>query len=126
MISHLLKSLGFPSDWVSSDSTGIIQRTMGKMAGLFYVADARTAVDEKGRKIIAAQDFVAKYNIKTVFGIGGGYVKDATFIALIIFAREQLDEDRAQCFLPLATVIKAATTHPLLRGRIFNTAKNKS
>ena len=119
MISHLLKSLGFPSDWISSDSTGIIQSTMGKMAGIFYVPDARTAVDEKGRKIIAAQDFVAKYNVKTVFGIGGGYIKNVTFIALIVFTREPLDEDRAQCFLPLATVIKAATTGLLLRKKIF-------
>ena len=93
------------------------------MAGIFYVPDAGTAVDEKGRKIIAAQDFVAKYNIKTVFGIGGGYIKDVTFIALIVFARERLDEDRAQCFLPLATVIKAATTSLLLRKKIFNSTK---
>jgi hypothetical protein len=122
MISHLLKSLGFSSDWVSSDSTGITQSTMGKMAGIFYVPDARTAVDEKGRKIIAAQDFVAKYNVRTVFGVGGGYVQEATFVVLIVFAREQIDEERARCFLPLATIIKAATTGLLLRGRIFNTA----
>jgi hypothetical protein len=122
MISHLLKSLGFPSKWVSDDCTGIIQSTMGKMAGIFYVPDAMAAVDEKGRKIIAAQDFVTKYNVRTVFGIGGGYVQEAAFIVLIVFAREQIDEDRARCFLPLATVIKAATTKLLLRKRIFNTA----
>jgi len=122
MVSHLLKSLGFSSDWISSDSTGIIQSTMGKMAGIFYVPDARTAVDEKGRKIIAAQDFVAKHNIRTVFGVGGGYVQEATFIVLIVFAREQIDEERARCFLPLATMIKASTTGLLMRGRIFNTA----
>jgi hypothetical protein len=122
MVSHLLKSLGFSSDWISGNGTGIIQSTMGKMAGIFYVPEARTAVDEKGRKIIAAQDFVAKYNIRTVFGIGGGYIQEATFIVLIVFAREQIDEERARCFLPLATMIKATTTGLLLRGRIFNTA----
>jgi hypothetical protein len=122
MVSHLLKSLGFPSGWVTGDGTGIIQNIMGKMAGIFYVPDARTAVDEKGRKVIAAQDFVAKYNIRTVFGIGGGYAQEAAFVVLIVFAREQLDEERTRCFLPLATVIKAATTGLLSRGRIFNTA----
>ncbi len=122
MMSRLLKSLGLSLDWLSGNGTGITQSTMGKMAGLFYVPEARTAVDEKGRKIIAAQNFVAKYNIRTVFGIGGGYIKEATFIVLIVFTREQIDEERARCFLPLATVIKAATTGLLLRGKIFNTA----
>jgi hypothetical protein len=122
MMSRLLKSLGFPLDWLSGNGTGITQSTMGKMAGLFYVAEARTAVDEKKRQIIAAQDFVAKYKIRTVFGVGGGYIKEATFIVLIVFAREQIEEERARCFLPLATVIKAATTGLLLRGKIFNTA----
>ena len=70
----------------------------------------------------AAQDFVDKYNIRTVFGIGGGYVQEAAFIVLIVFAREQIDEERAHCFLPLATAIKAATTGLLLRNKIFNTA----
>jgi hypothetical protein len=124
MMSRLLKSLGFSLDWLCGNGTGITQSTMGKMAGFFYVPEARTAVDEKGRKIIAAQDFVAKYNVRTVFGIGGGYIKEATFIVLIVFAREHIDEDRARCFLPLSTVIKATTTGLVLRGRIFNTAAN--
>lgn len=122
MMSRLLKSLGLSLDWLSGNGTGIIQDTIGKTAGIFYVPDARTAVDEKGRKIIAAQDFVAKYNVRAVFGTGGGYIHDATFIVLIVFTREQIDEERAQCFLHLATVIKAATTRLLLHGRIFNTA----
>jgi hypothetical protein len=122
MISHLLKSLGFSSEWILSNGTGIFESTMGKMAGIFYVPEASTAVDEKNRKIIGAQDFVSKYNIRTVFGVGGGYVKEAAFIVLIVFAREQIDEERAQCFLPLATVVKAATTKLLLQGKIFNTA----
>jgi hypothetical protein len=122
MMSRLLKSLGLSLDWLSGNGTGITQSTMGKMAGIFYVADARTAVDEKGRKIIAAQDFVAKHNVRTVFGVGGGYVQEATFIVLIVFAREQIDEERARCFLPLATMIKAGTTGLLLRGRIFKAA----
>ena len=124
MISHLLKSLGLSLDWLSGNGTGITQDIMGKTAGIFYVSDARTAVDEKGRKIIPVQDFVAKYNVRAVFGTGGGYIHDATFIVLIVFTREQIDEERAQCFLPLATVIKAATTGLVLRGRIFNTAIN--
>jgi hypothetical protein len=122
MMSRLLKSLGLSLDWLSGNGTGITQSTMGKMAGIFYVPDAATAVDEKGRKIIAAQDFVSKYNVRTVFGVGGGYTHETAFVVLIVFAREQIDEERARCFLPLATVFKAATTGLLLRDKIFNPA----
>jgi hypothetical protein len=119
MISHLLKSLGFSMDAILGNGTGITQTTMGKMAGIFYVPDAATALDEKKRKIISAQDFVSKYNIKTVFGIGGGYMQESTFIVLIVFAREHIDEERARCFLPLSTAIKAATTKLVLQQKIF-------
>jgi hypothetical protein len=119
MISHMLKSLGFSMDAILGNGTGITQTTMGKMAGIFYVPDAATAVDEKQRKIISAQDFVSKYNIKTVFGIGGGYMQESTFIVLIVFAREHIDEERARCFLPLSTAIKAATTKLVLQQKIF-------
>ncbi len=120
MVSQLLKSLGFPLDWLSGNGTGIMRDTMGKLAGIFYVPDAKTAVDERGRKIITAQDFVEKYGVRTVFGTGGGYIQDATFIVLIVFTRENIDQERAQCFMPLATVIKAETTGLLSRKKIFN------
>ena len=52
----------------------MIEKTMGRTAGLFFVEDASRATDHHGRKIIAAQEFVDTYRVKAVFGIGGAYV----------------------------------------------------
>jgi hypothetical protein len=58
MIARLLKELG-PSIELAQDlDTAIVTQSIGSVVGLFYVDDARTAVDQNGRKIIAAHDFV--------------------------------------------------------------------
>ena len=120
MMSRLLKSLGVGLDWIDSRDTNIVTKTIGKMAGVFHVPDAKTAVDEKGRKIIVAQDFVATHNVKTVFGLGGGYIVGATSVVIIVFTRETLDESQARQFMSLVNVIKFATTDLVSQGRIFS------
>ena len=80
MISRLLKELGLPLDWVDTQDSDVIQKTIGKSAGLFFVEDAGQATDNQGRKIIAAQDFVASRDIKSVFGIGSAYPGDALLV----------------------------------------------
>ena len=72
MISRLLKELGVPLDWVDGHDSSMIEKTMARSAGLFFVEDASEATDQEGRKIIAAQDFVSQYGVKGVFGIGRG------------------------------------------------------
>ncbi len=73
MVSRLLKELGAEVDWIGSDDTELVAMTIENISGIFHVYDAKTEVDNKGRKIIAAQDFVDEYEVKTVFGIGGCY-----------------------------------------------------
>jgi hypothetical protein len=73
MISRLFRELGVPLHWIDSDDAQRIAAAVGRSAGLFFVPDAETAVDDHGRKIIAAQDFVATSGVKTVFGTGGAY-----------------------------------------------------
>ena len=58
MMSRLLKQLGAGIDWIDSEDTGIVAKTFKNISGVFHVRDARTEVDNQGRKIIAAQDFV--------------------------------------------------------------------
>ena len=58
MIARLLKELGIPLDWVDSQDSTMIEKTMGRSAGLFFVEDATEATDHRGRKIITAQHFV--------------------------------------------------------------------
>jgi len=119
MMSRLLKSLGVSLGWINSTDTEIIAKNIGRMAGLFYVPDAKTSVDEKGRKIITAQDFVSKYDVQTVFGFGGEYIVGQVFIVVIIFTREHLEKDKVKQFIPFTNAIKSVTTSLILNGKIF-------
>ncbi len=119
MMSRLLNELGLSLKWIESHDTEIIAKTFGKMAGVFYVPDAKTALDHKGRKIIAAQDFVTANNVKTVFGLGGGYMLSTTFITIIVFTREVMEKATAEKFLVLANLIKTATVGLVREGKIF-------
>ena len=119
MMSRLLKELGLNLKWIESNDSEVVAKTIGKMAGLFYVPDAKTSLDHKGRKIIAAQDYVAANNVKTVFGFGGGYMLSTTFITIIIFTREMIEKNIAEKFLMLVNLIKTATLSMVREGKIF-------
>lgn len=121
MISRLLKELGLGLDWIDSHDTDIIARVIGKMAGVFHVPDAKTGLDHKGRQIIAAQDFVDEYKVKTVFGLGGAYLYlgSTTFLANIIFTREQIEKRQAERYMTLLNTFKTTTVGLDASGRIF-------
>ncbi len=120
MVSRLLKETGLELDWISSQDTDIVIKALGRVSGVFYVQDAATAVDQQGRKIIAAQDFVAANQVKTVFGLAGGYATNATFAALVVFCRETMSKSQAALFTPLITTFKAATMRLASNGAIFS------
>lgn len=119
MMSRLLKELGVGLDWIDSHDTQIAEKTMGLMNGLFFVADASREVDAKGRKIIAAQDFVAKYGVQSVFGFGGGYLGTKAISVTIIFLRERLEKRQAEFFASTMTRLRTQTVE-LVKTRIFN------
>lgn len=119
MMSRLLKEMGLDLAWVERQDTGIVAKTMGAIAGVFYVPDAKKAVDHKGRPIIAAQDFVDAYQVETVFGLGGSYLTTGTFITITIFTREMLEKSQAERFMFLVNEFKAATMHLVSRDQIF-------
>jgi hypothetical protein len=119
MMSRLLKELGLGLDWIDSGDTEIVAKTVGGMAGVFYVPDARTTVDQKGRKIIAAQDFVSAYDVKTVFGIGGGYLTGYVFITNIVFTRETIEKRQTERFMPVVNTFKTGTIRMVSGNKIF-------
>lgn len=119
MMSRLLKQLGAGIDWIDSNDTELVARTFENLSGVFHVQEAETEVDNQGRKIIAAQDFVESEGIKTVFGIGGAYMGTSLFFTTIIFLREVLEKEDASRFMFQANKFKAATLDLVDEDKIF-------
>jgi len=119
MISRLLHELGVPMDWIDTHETEMIIKTVGRKAGLFYVENAAEATDREGRKIIAAQDFVADYDVKSVFGIGGAYSQGQVF-TMVAFCRDVFPRDVAEHFVPLTDSFQGRTSTLVETNKIFS------
>jgi hypothetical protein len=119
MVARLLSELGLGFDWIDKGDTALAVKTLGSINGVFHVADAATAVDGEGRKIIPAQDFVQKYGIRSVFGIGGAYVGTPTFIVAVLFCRDEVTRERAECFMGHINRIKTSTMELVHQGKLF-------
>ena len=109
MMSRLLRQLGLGLEWIDKEDTKLVTQTTGRAKGVFWVPDAVTEVDQQVRKIIAAQDFVATYGVKSVFGFGGGYIGTRTFYVAIIFLREAIEKNQAEQFAALMSHFKSLT-----------------
>ncbi|NJK33169.1 MAG: hypothetical protein HC927_12610 [Deltaproteobacteria bacterium] len=120
MISRLLKQIGVALDWIDRSDVAIVGKTFGIQSGVFYVADAATAVDSRGRKIIAAQPFVARHGVRTVFGVGGGYVGTPVYTTIIGFCRDAISPAQTEGFRGHIARFKAETEGLVKGGRIFS------
>jgi hypothetical protein len=118
MISRMLGELGVPMDFLDSHDTGIIIENIGSAAGLFFVEDAAEAADNDGRKIIAVQDFVAKYGVKSVFGIGGAY-DGGQLLVVVMFCRDAFSRTTAENFLTLANLFQSQTNALVSGQHVF-------
>ncbi len=120
MIARLLKELEVDLDWLDDEeNTGFAEKELGGgWIGVFYVREAKTALDQQGRPIISAQDFVAEHQIGTVFGLGGIY-NDGTLFTLIVFTRDIIEKARITDHTPLVSLIRAGTAHLVHDGKIF-------
>jgi hypothetical protein len=118
MVSQLMKDMGIGLNWLDTKDTGIVVKTLGRIAGVFYVREAATSVDEQGRKIVPAQDFVSANGIQTVFGLGGSYL-NSTCVILILFTRELMERSQVERFLPIVNTIKTVTMSQVMRDQIF-------
>jgi hypothetical protein len=122
MIARLLKELGATLEWAADLDTAIVTAALGPVAGAFYVEDASTGVDAQGRTIIGAQDFVARYGVRTVFGFGGAYPVGRSFLAVVVFARETVERQQADRFMRLTNTFRAGTLRAAREGRLFEAA----
>jgi hypothetical protein len=121
MIARMLKQLGIDLEWIERKDTAIVGKTFGIQSGTFYVADAATAVDNQGRKIITARDFVTRYGIKTVYGIGGGYVGTPVYVTIIGFCRDLVEQDHVENLRGHIDRFKAETEQLAKQARFFAT-----
>jgi hypothetical protein len=124
MISALLSQLGFKPPDRREDTRGIrVDHLLGgQAAGVFHVEDARTSVDSQGRKIIPAQDFVATYDVRTVYGMGGCW-PDGSFVTCIVFTRKSLDRATIRRAAPILGAFGAVAAPLVARGRYFAESK---
>jgi hypothetical protein len=118
MVAQLMQDLQIGLGWLDTKDTNVVVKTLGTVAGVFYVQEAASSVDDKGRKIVPAQDFVSAHRVQTVFGLGGSYL-NSTCVILILFTRERLERPEVERFLPLVNTIKAATMSLAMRGQVF-------
>jgi len=121
MMAQLLTDLGMPlfQPGKRADS-GIASASALKMVGQFYVADALTGIDAQGRKIISSQDFVTKYEVKTVFGLGGvSSPGDNVNLVMIIFCRKKVEQQSVIGLIPLIGTIVASTISLIQDNLLF-------
>lgn len=118
MVSRLMNDMGINTDWFDEREPDVLVKNLGRAAGVFYVRDAGTWLDHQNRKIVPAHDFVEEYGVKTVFGLGGSYL-NGSFVTIIVFARETIEQARAEAFMSLVNTFKAATIRHVMEGLIF-------
>jgi hypothetical protein len=86
--------------------------------GTFYVFDARTSVDARGRLTIPSREFVHEHDVRTVLGVGGT-VRGGTLFAMILFARQHVTRSVAVRLVPVATDFASLVQDAVDGGRIF-------
>lgn len=118
MVARLMSDMGIGSDWFDKFEPDILVKNLGRAAGVFYVRDAKTRLDARNRKVVSAQDFVAAHDIRTVFGLGGSYL-NGSFITIILFTRETIEQSQVESFMLLVNTFKTATLSFVMDGAIF-------
>lgn len=97
MMSRLMASLGGDLDWIDDSEGDAVISRLGTVAGTFYVGDATSDVDGRGRLIISASDFVARHGVRTVFGVGGAFAS-GQILVLLFFCSESIDFEVVERF----------------------------
>lgn len=118
MVARMMSDMGIGADWFDKLEPDILVRSLGRAAGVFYVRDAKTWLDRQNRKIVSAQDFVEAHDVKTVFGLGGSYL-NGSFVTVIVFTRETLEQSQVETFMSLVNIFKGATISLVMGGAIF-------
>ncbi len=118
MVAKLLSDIDANLAGLDSGVSIASRKLLGGTNGMFYVPDAQSMVDPEGRAVISSRQFVSRYNVQTVFGMGGSYT-DGTIVAAIIFTNESLDRLVVDRFPSLIGSFKIATAPAIRAGHIF-------
>jgi hypothetical protein len=119
MIAKLLADLEIDLAALDDGKPIATRRMLGGRNGAFYVPDAATALDARGRKIIPAEDFVRAQKVGSVFGMGGAYLDGTLAVAVFFTDEKNLDRLFADRFASLISTFKMATSKLLADGRIY-------
>jgi hypothetical protein len=115
LVAWLMSDTGTGIGWIESQRDRIQVRSLGQMARLVHVDDAATALTSDGFKIVPAQEFVSKYAVRTVLGLGGSYLNRA-FVSIILFTNESISPEAAEKLMPLVNTFKTATMKFVMTG----------
>ena len=118
MLAKLLADLDVNLASLDDGGAFVTRDMLGGLNKSFFVPDARETRDGSARHIIAAQDFVERHGIRSVFGMGGAYF-DGTLAVAIAFTSGTLDAATAGRFPSLIGNFKMASADHCQAGRIY-------
>jgi len=116
--ARLLNATDTGVRWIEKQQTRIVVKSFGQMAQLLYVDDAKAAITEDGFKIVADQDFVERFDIRTVLGLGGVYL-NGSYVSAMLFTNEFIPQEKVEKFLTLIHTFKSTTTNLVMNGKIY-------
>jgi hypothetical protein len=102
MIAQLIKQLGLSVAKVIRPEAGLILDTEGRNQNVFYVPQARASPH-----IVAQEEFVERYGIASVIGLGG-LITTGDMFALILFSKVPISREVADLFGVLGLNLKIA------------------
>jgi hypothetical protein len=118
MIAKLLADLEVDFAALDDGRPIATRRMLGGRNGTFFVPDAQTAADDRGRFVIPSRDFVTERGIRTVFGMAGAYA-NGTLAVAIVFTNEIIARETVDRFPSLISNFKMATAALLESGAIY-------
>lgn len=102
MIAQLIRQLGIEVSELVAPDRDALKSNDGKTYNVFHVEEA------KGHPSIPAQEeFVERYNVRSVLGFGG-LLRTGDLFAIIMFSRRHIPVESAQRFRTLALDVKSA------------------
>ena len=113
MIMHLIRQLGLEINSVVNPDPDILTNLEKRTYNVFHVADAVGSP-----YVVAQEEFVIPYGIKSVLGFGGILPTGDLFV-VIIFTKVPINRTTADMFKPLALNVKMAVL-PFVKGSVFS------
>jgi hypothetical protein len=93
-------------------------RSLMRDVRTFYVFDASTSTDERGRYTISSRGFVREHDVRTVLGAGMRF-GDGTLVAMILFARQHVTRRVAEELEPVVDELVALTARAVAEKKLF-------